>query len=273
MKYRTDFVTNSSDSSFVTVNVNNPALQKRLEELGIRISGNGVFNYSGNADFFNETSITLPSGKRFQLHFWDGYRLRVSPYQFQSISAWLINSFFEEGCIDEDDWDDEEEKNEDDTGAETDEELKQLFRDHGLMNEEEDLSKVLEDAFGPYDANIVSAEYEYCYGFEGEVESADHFDIKDGVRASYDCSYDIPDVEIQSQHVYIFDFPCTVFASKEEIAEKVTEEGGILVEDLASADIAIIGTYGSDAFDLARNQKNVSFAISEKAFARLLDDE
>lgn len=84
MKFRTDFVTNSSDSSFLTFNIQNKKLFDFLESLGIKVEG------SKDGELTDRMIITLPSGERTGI---DGVNNWLYPYvtDCNSISAWIVS--------------------------------------------------------------------------------------------------------------------------------------------------------------------------------------
>ena len=86
MKFRIDFVTNSSSESFIYFNVKNTKLFEYLQSLGLRIQSaeEGVFN--------KEMSVTLPSG----VTGWLDEEESIYPfYDTSSISEWLMKTIEE----------------------------------------------------------------------------------------------------------------------------------------------------------------------------------
>ena len=83
MKFRTDFVTNSSDSSFLTFNIKNKALFQCLTNLGIR------FEDVEDGEFSDTMRIILPSGNSAEIDGGENWEL---PYvtECNSISTWLM---------------------------------------------------------------------------------------------------------------------------------------------------------------------------------------
>lgn len=101
MKFRTDFVTNSSDSSFLAFNIKNKKLFDALTALGIK------FENVEDGKFSDGITIILPSGRRADIVFENTfYDDDANPYEdyanglfdtHRVLSDWLKTVFFEAG--------------------------------------------------------------------------------------------------------------------------------------------------------------------------------
>ena len=168
MKFRTDFVTNSSDTSYLAFNIKNKELFDYLSRLGIHIDTGeqGVFD--------DNTEFTLPSGIRVAKGD-EGIGPNIDDYH--SISEWLIDVFINEYIwaeeYAENDFDDEEY----DEDAEYDkrrEEYKAELKSIITIEERQLIRKM--------DSSIEYAHIEQEEGFEGELYTCKAVDVRDGIR-------------------------------------------------------------------------------------------
>lgn len=223
MKFRTDFVTNSSDSSFLTFNIKNNKLFKILEDLGITIESKteGVFD-----DFM---TVSLPSGESCSIESGDAIFYPL-PSEYNSISAWLV------GCLL---WEVEDvyPAKEEDEYSDFAKELIDLLNnanitdlDWAAVNEwsRADVMRDLNKTFGKYDDELEEAFIEYTNGFEGELGECEAVEVKNGVKVTYavsdgdDFEEDIEDVKF----VIVGKFER--FETKEEMKEFIEDLGGIV---------------------------------------------
>lgn len=161
MKFRTDFVTNSSDSSFVAFNIKNAKLYDCLTNLGIKIES----KVEGEID--NETRIVLPSGLSGKLYIEEEQELEgVS----SSISAWLVDMLlsFTEGGPPSD-----YEENEYGEYERSDDFYKELKMILGKISREE---------LCQMDGDIESAHIAQEQAFESDISLSEIIDVHEGIR-------------------------------------------------------------------------------------------
>ena len=161
MKFRIDFVTNSSSESFIYFNVKNTKLFEYLQSLGLRIQSaeEGVFN--------KEMSVTLPSG----VTGWLDEEESIYPfYDTSSISEWLMKTIEEyvwENPLDELDDDFDE------------------WQEYWKTNRKE-LSRILTKhvmkRITEMDGYIEHADIVLEDGFEGTIYTCQEITIDNGIR-------------------------------------------------------------------------------------------
>ena len=171
MKIRTDFVTNSSDSSFLVFLVDNKKLFDYLGKLGITIKR------TDDNVLSDKMLVTLPSGNSCVI---DGIENWNYPClsEYNSVSAWLLGLLL---------WEFEDYGKEEDEYSPFTKELFQLLHDVDLLHHNwDDVEELMRDdisadlaALDTYDGAMKSAEIEQGHGFEGDVR-AERFQIEDG---------------------------------------------------------------------------------------------
>ena len=170
MKFRTDFVTNSSDTSYISFNVKNHKLYDFIESLGIKI------NSKGDGVLDDSMEIVLPSGMVGRDN--GEAQLRTSASK-DSISKWIMLCIqnFElddvDGLIEE-----REDTDEDFDWDEKCDEYLEAFRD--------ELSELLTgnaiNQAASMDDGIEYRTIRHEEGFEGTIYISEEIDIRDGKR-------------------------------------------------------------------------------------------
>lgn len=174
MKFRADFVTNSSSSSFLTFSINNPELYQLLISLGIKI-----LNTEENT-FSDGMKVVLPSGEALELYLEDADWMPTCD-ECTSITSWLmsiilneIESLYPPKELDE--------------YSEFTIALLQLLKEKELLDiniEDSDSwdREMLEESFKKFDKmdkTINNAEIEFNTGFEGEICHMEYITSKNG---------------------------------------------------------------------------------------------
>lgn len=231
MKFRTDFVTNSSDSSFLTFNIQNKKLFEFFKSLGIKIKGTAKGKLS------HRMEITLPSGASTDI---DGFNRWTYPYvgDFCSISAWVVGLLLYE--IDY--------QKEADDYSEFAKELIGILNNANITNldwkmveswSRDDLAKQL-SKLDEYDAEMESAEIEHAYGFEGDIGPCEKISVTDGKKTTVKFSYeqgeeddrfpeDCEDVK------FVITGKLKYFKNREELVEYIEDLGGSVTESISSS--------------------------------------
>ncbi len=268
MKFRTDFVTNSSDSSFLTFNIKNKKLFQALEKLGIQLE------LSENGEFTDFSTITLPSGEEMSIEGGENW-FYPYPSDFDSISAWLV------ACIL---WEVEDiypQKGEDDYSDVAKELIGILNNsnitdlDWEMVNEwsREDLYQALGTAFDDCDSDLEEAYIEYNYGFEGEVSANEVVEVKNGMMTTYSYSeYDEDRANIEDlKFVLVGKFQN--FETREEFKEFIEDLGGVVSSSVSKNTHFVIcndDTVTSKTIDKAKEL--CIPIITERAFIAMFAD-
>lgn len=258
MKFRTDFVTNSSDSSFLTFNVKNKALFQCLKNLGIR------FENTKENEFSDTMRIVLPSGESTEI---DGGENWSLPYvdECPSISAWIVALLLHE--VEEDGY------------SEFSKELITLLNEANITHldweaveswSRDEMMEDLSAKFDQMDGAIEEASIEHTYGFEGEVGPCIYTEVHNGKRLSVNYS---DEEEIETEECDGLKFVVTgklkYFENRDEIVEAIEDMGGSVSDSISkNTDYLICNDIHSTSSKMKKAKELGISVLTELAFIR-----
>lgn len=268
MKFRTDFVTNSSDSSFLTFNIKNRRLFEALTGLGIKFRG------AEDGEFTDGMEIELPSGATEVIEY-DDNACEEFPGSFQtgSVSAWLISVLLKEliytmGTSLE--------------GEEYDftRELIDLLNEAGITHldweavEEwswESILADLEKAFGAMDGDIEEAGIEFAIAYEGELGPALYTEVKDGKRLNVRFSIE-DNVETSSceGRTFVVTGRLKHYENRDDLTAYIEESGGTVTQNVTEdTDYLICNDMTTNSSKMKKAKELGISVLSETAFLRI----
>ena len=217
MKFRTDFVTNSSSSSFVLFHMENKPLLQRLQAMGIR------FENVQQGDFCDGMTVRLPSGKWANISD-DAIHYAPDMTTDTSLSAWLLAAMLNA-------------TNEDEEYGSPGfaEELSKLLIDTGLlahMQKSQDdwfFVPVFKEIVDTFDADISFAVVSTGTAFEGDVGPCFYTEAAGGIRQSVVYSNEDPIIRESCKGIRFAATGKTVhYKNQAELFAAIEKLGGIV---------------------------------------------
>ena len=279
MKFRTDFVTNSSDSSFLTFNIKNKKLYDFLTKLGIKIEN------VKEGELSDRMILTLPTGEKGEI---DGSNNWFLPYpnSYKSLSAWVLGTLVGQmGNL----YELEEEEDEDEEWVDEElvfcKKLLELFKQAGILEldwemiedwSESDVIAAFDKAVGDMDGDIIEAVIERSYGMEGTVEHLEYVEIHEGNRLSVLCNEDILDDRPEESCEglrFVVTGKLKHFENREEMVEYIENLGGTVAESVSkNTHFLICNDLASTSSKMKKAKALCVPVLTEEGFIRRFGD-
>lgn len=263
MKFRSDFVTNSSSSSFIAFNVCNLELFDYLQSLGIKITN------TKHGEFDASMEVKLPSGEKME--FWQMEEADYIPSPSKNTMAvWVmllllmeIETVYPSKELDE--------------YTEFTIELIKILNAAGITDLDMDnckdwtkemLEEQLTKSVAHMNRSTESAEIEVCSGFEGEVCFLEYSTARNGYELNLWMNDESDDegCDIDGLRIAITG-KTELFENREELKEYIENLGGIVVSSISNnTDMVICNDLNSTSSKMKKAEEFCIPVISEKGF-------
>ena len=270
MKFRSDFVTNSSSSSFITFNIKNTELFDYLQSLGIQIKDtpHGVFSEA--------MTVMLPSGESKEFCYVEEAD-DMPTCSTMHMAAWVIMAMLTEvgRYYPAPELDEYEEFTL---------ELIDILNAAGITNldkeqcetwEHDELEQHLIQSLLRFANTTESAELEINSGFEGEICFMEYAVAKNGYELSISLSDDTEEANgyaIEGLKIAITG-KTEYFENRDELKEFIEDLGGIVVGNVTgNVDLLICNDLSENSSKMQKAKDFCIPVISEEGFIRRYDD-